>query len=160
MIISIHYSKNEMMALDKEKLAKKFPGDFPIEELPDGAKEENIQVYRICRTGSVEPRSFLPSNIDPDIVHTKENDGEEDIIGKYSLSTYEKRRDARQRLRLFSRTTPAAIAAYGVTDPSCGLVQRTKERKQKKDSHVDWWLYKGAEPHKFFKAVDILNDSQ
>ncbi len=49
--------------------------------------------------------------------------------------------------------------AKGVTHSSCGLSQRTKERiKKKKDSHVDWWLYEGAEPHKHFEIIDDFED--
>ena len=32
--------------------------------------------------------------------------------------------------------------AVGFTVPVYGLAQRTRERIKKRDSHVDWWLYK------------------
>lgn len=139
-----------------EQLRQKFPFDFPIEFLPLGAKEESISVFRICRSGAVEPRSFLPSHLDPDVMHVKELEDAEFNIENYSLSVYEKANHARRRLALFSRYSPAAIAARGTTDPSCGLTQRSSERTGKKgDSHVDWWLYEGAKPHIFFEAVDL-----
>ena len=44
--------------------------------------------------------------------------------------------------------------AIGTTEPECGLVQRTRERKGKKaKSHIDWWLYEGAEPYKYFSII-------
>lgn len=140
--------------MDIKDIEKKFPAGFPKEKLPEGAKEESITVYRICRTGAVEEKSFLPSYLD-ELSHTKENDGESEDIGFYSLSTYEKERDARRRLKFFRGKQPAAIAAKGTTDVSCGVVQRTKERTGQKDSHVDWWLYEGAEPHKYFSKIDL-----
>lgn len=140
--------------MDIQEIEKKFPIGFPKEKLPEGAKEESIEVYRICRTGAVEEKSFLPTYLD-ELSNTKENDGEDKEIGSYSLSTYEKTRDARQRLKFFRGKQPNAIAAKGVTDPDCGVVQRTKERTGTKSSHVDWWLYEGAEPHKYFYEVDL-----
>ena len=32
--------------LDIEKIRKKFPDGFPVDQLPEGAKEEAIEVYR------------------------------------------------------------------------------------------------------------------
>ena len=44
--------------------------------------------------------------------------------------------------------------AKGYTEPSCGPSQRTKERDNKrKNSHVDWWLYKKAKPYKYFYLI-------
>lgn len=135
-----------------DKIIRKFPVGFPDDLLPEGAKEENIEVYRICRTGYVDRDSFLPTYLD-ELSKTKENDGKKQDIGFYSLSTYEKPRDARNKFKFFRGKQPSAIIAKGVTDRSCGVTQRTKERKKTKDSHVDWWLYEGATPHKFFCEV-------
>lgn len=140
--------------LDIEKIRKKFPEGFPVNQLPEGAKEEAIEVYRICRSGAVEEKSFLPTYLDPDMAHTKENEGDSDI-GHYSLSTWWKKSEACNMLKFFRGKNPEAIVAFGTTDPSCGLSQRTKERTGTKKSHVDWWLYEDAEPHTFFKAVDL-----
>lgn len=135
-------------------IERKFPVGFPVDKLPLEAKEQSIEVYRICRTGVVEEKSFLPTYMD-ELSMTKENDGEDKDIGFYSMSTYEKPRDAKKRLKFFRGKQPNAIAAKGVTNPRCGVIQRTKERTGQKDSHVDWWLYEGATPHIFFEAVDL-----
>lgn len=140
--------------MTRDEIKKKFPIDFPVYLLPEEAAEENIVVYRICRTGEVEPDSFLPTYRD-ELARTKENEGETDI-GFFSLSTYEKLRDARQRLKFFRGFQPEAIAARGVTEKCCGLVQRTRERTGTKSSHVDWWLYKGAQPHVYFHKMEDL----
>lgn len=143
-----------MVVLDIKDIKKKFPVGFPVDKLPPEAREENIEVYRICRTGAVEEKSFLPTYLD-ELSMTKENEGEDKPIDFYSLSTYEKPRDARNCLKFFRGKQPNAIAAKGVTSPTCGVVQRTKERIDTKKSHVDWWLYDGAKPHIFFEAVDL-----
>lgn len=133
--------------LDFDQIKKKFPYDFPIDLLPPGAKEERIETYRICKTGKVENESFLPTYIE--FKNTKEFD--ENDIGDYSLSTYYKFKDAKRQLKFFSQRNPASILAIGCTDPSCGPCQRSKERTHTKTSHVDWWLYEGAQPHLFFE---------
>ena len=141
--------------LSREEILRKFPVGFPVEKLPEGIKEAAIEVYRICRSGRVEERSFLPTYLD-EVSKTKENEdiGEREI-GYYSLSTYEKKRDAKNKLKFFRGRQPEAIASKGRTDCSCGVIQRTKERKACRDSHVDWWIYDGAQPHKFFCEVQL-----
>ena len=140
--------------VDIQKLKEKFPCGFPVERLPEGAKEENIVAYRICRSGAVEAASFLPTYLD-EISRTKENENEVQDIGHYSLSVFEKESEARRMLKFFRGKQPCAIAAKGSTDASCGMTQRTKERTGTKSSHIDWWLYDGAAPHLFFNMVDM-----
>jgi len=144
-----------VIVLNRDEILKKFPTGFPAEKLPAGIKEEGIEVYRICRTGKVESASFLPTYLD-ELSKTKENeDAEEHEIGYYSMSTYEKKRDAKRKLKFFRGKQPEAVASIGITDCSCGVIQRTKDRKSCKDSHVDWWIYDGAQPHMFFQVVQL-----
>ena len=123
--------------------------------LPDGVREEELTVYRICKTGKVEPKSFLTS------YEEYKNNGCLDMldlcdVGSYSLSCFEKRRDARNKLIMFTKREPKAIASKGITSVTCGVIQRTKERKKKKDSHVDWWLYENAKPWMYFEESNVL----
>lgn len=43
--------------------------------------------------------------------------------------------------------------AIGMTNPKHGVVQRTRERKKKSGSHVDWWLYENATPYDEFEII-------
>ena len=43
--------------------------------------------------------------------------------------------------------------AIGYTLPIYGVTQRTRERVKKRDSHVDWWLYKVATPYEAFELI-------
>ena len=70
--------------MDLDRLRKKYPPGFPVEALPEGAREERIDVYRICRSGKVEPASFLPAYLD-EVSKTKELDEAEQDISYYSL---------------------------------------------------------------------------
>lgn len=133
-------------------MRKKFPSNFPCELLfRENAKEESIDVFRICRTGYVEEASFLPTYMD-EISNTKEYDPTD--IGNYSMSTYHKLSDAKKRFKFIRGKNPPAILAIGYTAPECGPCQRTKERTGTSSSHVDWWIYKDAKPHRFFQQFD------
>ena len=44
-----------------KQIAKIFPDYFERFELPEGAREESIKVYRACRSGKCDKASFLPS---------------------------------------------------------------------------------------------------
>lgn len=137
-----------------DELRAKYPPGFPVEDLPEGAREERIGVYRICRSGKVEAASFLPTYLN-ELSMTKENLGEEHDIGYYSLSTFFKENDARRALKFFRGKQPCAILSIGCTEPVFGLCQRTKERKKNAKSHVDWWLYQNAAPHIFFQEIRL-----
>ena len=140
------------MSVNLAELRENYPPGFPVEDLPEGAREERITVFRICRSGKVEPCSFLPTYLD-ELAMTKENAEAKHDIGYYSLSTFFKENDAKRALKFFRGKQPSAILAIGSTEPSCGLCQRTKERKKNAKSHVDWWLYQGTEPHIFFQEI-------
>lgn len=137
-----------------DELRAKYPPDFPVDALLEGAREERIDVFRVCRSGHIEPASFLPTYLD-ELSMTKENIEEEHDIGYYSMSTYFKENEAKRRLKFFRGKQPHAILAIGYTEPSCGLCQRTKERKKNAKSHVDWWLYQDATPHIFFQEYNL-----
>lgn len=137
-----------------DELREKYPPNFPVEALPEGAREERIDVYRVCRSGDIEPASFLPTYLD-ELSMTKENSAAKHDIGYYSLSTFFNKNDAKRALKFFRGRQPHAILAIGYTEPSCGLCQRTKERKRNAKSHVDWWLYQDAAPHIFFREFHL-----
>lgn len=143
--------------MTKEQAKKVFPFYMRNVKIPDGAKEEECQVYRICKSGRVDKESFLTSYIE-----YKQNGNLEYLdlkdVSTYSISCWEKKRDAKRSLALFTRRSPNAIASKGVTAIECGVIQKTGERGGKnKKSHIDWWVYKDSTPHIYFREVD-LND--
>ena len=122
---------------------------------PIEARAEEVEVYRICKTGEIDQASFLPSYIE------YERNGcldklDLDDVGSYSLSCFSKIRDARNKLIFFTKREPKAIAAKGITSSDCGVIQRTRERRKTRDSHIDWWLYENAKPWKYFKEENVL----
>ena len=145
-------------------LKKKFPSYFPVELLPIGAKEQELEVYRVCKWGKVEAAAFLTSYEEylrnPGL---KEFDADKSQdIGNYSLSCYQGTKDAIRSLHCFTRHEPRAILSKGVTTPAYGPSQLTIDREKRKNgkSHVDWWLYEGATPHLSFKEVQVDENSK
>ena len=136
-----------MIRKDKDRLKRMFPAYFELFELPEGAREEDITVYRACKTWKCDKESFTPTFEERGCQYFNGDDPKNP--GLYSLSTAEKPKDIKRFVKFNSEYQKP------YTDKSCGLVQRTREReKKRKDSHVDWWLYENAEPYKFFEMID------
>lgn len=143
----------------QERIEKIFPDYFKKFELPAGAIEESIGVYRACRSGKCDAASFLPSYEESGFLLSPLADPNDP--SQYSLSTFEKPTHVKRFASLCSDMKVPYKIAKGVTSPEYGLVQRTKERKPKSRSHVDWWLYKNATPYKVFKIIpDFENHLQ
>lgn len=137
---------------NKERLLRIFPEYFKNFDLPEGAREESIQVYRACRSGECDAASFMPTFEEKGCVVDETDDITDPSL--YSLSTYGKPNHIKRFASMNSDMQVPYKIAIGVTDPVYGLVQPTKERKGKKaTSHVDWWIYKGATPYKSFELI-------
>jgi hypothetical protein len=140
---------------------KKFPEYMNNITLPEGAKEENIEVYRLCLTGKIEPDSFLTTFVE----YTKLfsiRDLDLTDVGSYSMSCYYNINDINRRLKFFNKKNPGIPnIAKGNTEISCGIIQRTRDRKRLSSlkSHVDWWLYDGAIPHEYFRKCETDENS-
>ena len=137
-------------------IEKIFPDYFDRFEMPEGAREESITVYRACKTGKCDEASFIPSfeengyKVNPP--------SEEKDPGQYSLSTYEKPKDIKRFVKINSEYSVPYKIAIGQTVPEFGKIQRTRERTGGKSSHVDWWLYKDAKPHTVFELIEDFEE--
>lgn len=138
---------------DVKRIEKIFPDYFQRFQLPKGAREESIKVYRACRSGRCDKASFLPSFEERGFVLDPMADPTDP--GQYSLSTFEKPTDVKRFAGVMSDMQVPYTIALGQTDPRHGLAQRTRERTKKRTSHVDWWLYKDASP---YDAFDMIQD--
>lgn len=137
----------------EETLKRLFPDYFAKFELPEGAKEENITVYRACKSWRCDKISFTPTFEEQGYKYLINQDPKDPSV--YSLSTVEKPKDIKRFVTLNSEYGKPYKIAIGITDSKNGIVQRTKERiKIRKGSHVDWWLYKHAKPYESFEMID------
>lgn len=139
-----------------KQIEKIFPDYFQRFELPEGAREESITVYRACRSGKCDKNSFLPSFEENGCVLNPLADLTDP--GQYSLSTFEKPKDVKRFAGVISDMKVPYQIAIGETNPRHGLVQRTRERTKKRTSHVDWWLYKSASPYDEFEMIDNFEE--
>lgn len=144
---------NNLDRKEQTTLERIFPDYFERFELPEGARSESIKVYRACKSGKCDRNSFLPTYEENGFA--VDDGADETDPGQYSLSTYEKPTHVKRFAGvMYDIKEPCRIAA-GLTNPIHGLVQRKRERKRCKSSHVDWWLYKDAAPYREF---EIIND--
>lgn len=145
-----------MNNLDKKEqttLERIFPDYFERFELPEGARSESIKVYRACKSGKCDRKSFLPTYEENGFA--VDDGADETDPGQYSLSTYEKPTHIKRFAGVMYDIKEPCRIATGITNPIHGVVQRTRERKKCRLSHVDWWLYKDATPYREF---EIIND--
>ncbi len=140
-----------------KRIERLFPKYFELFTLPEGAHDELITVYRACKTWTCDKESFTPTYEERGMKYLPGEDVTDPSI--YSLSTFEKP----NHVKWFAMTSESHPKPYkiaiGVAEPECGPVQRTKERKGRSaKSHVDWWLYEGAEPQRHFSIIDNFEE--
>jgi len=134
-----------------QKAKKVFPAYFKNFEIPFAAKEQEIEVYRACPTRKIERESFLNTfeeNGNKVPVNCSEHDPQ-----VYCLSTFFRLKDVKRFVIIESKYQPPWILAKGHTTKDDGVSCITKQWKPCANSHVDWWLYEGAEPWLVFKET-------
>lgn len=144
--------------MDVERIKKIFPSYFENFRLPEAAIEQEIEVYRACKTRKIERESFLNSyeengfKIPPDC---DKNDPQQ-----YSLSTYFRLNDIKRFVTIDSQYNPPFVLAKGHTTADDGRSCKSKDWKKCKNSHVDWWLYVGAEPWRAFEETTYEHEKE
>ena len=146
--------------MNNKQAEKKFPLYFNNFEIPEWAREQELEVFRACATGKVDRESFMNSFEENGYKISK--DGDEHDPQEYSLSTYIKFRDVKRFMVMDSRYGVPFVIAKGVTKPVHGICLETWEWKRNlgiiyKWSHVEWWLYTDAEPYKEFEVFENEN---
>lgn len=142
----------------KELIEKKFPKYFDNIKIPEWAREQNLEVYRACPTQKADELSFLNTYEENDFKIPI--DSTEDNPSNYSLSVYRKFNDVKRFLTMTSKYNVPYTIAKGTTNPIYGICLETKEwkkylnNKKYKSSHVDWWLYDGANPYLEFEVIN------
>ncbi len=137
-----------------------FPDNFEKEILPKEAKHENKLVYRIIKYGKIDRDGFISSY--EEVLRGLKPAPKKGIDladpGEYSTSCNIEYAEAEYMLNVFMRHYPRPFIAKGVTEATCGPCQLTSEREERDDTHVDWWIYKDANPQEYFEEVNG-NDS-
>ena len=134
-----------------------FPDNFESDILPKDAKALDRKVFRIMKQGKIDRDGFLSTFEEIKLGKMPMPKRGIDINdpGTYSTSCYENYNELQYILKLVMKHHPRPIIVGGVTKGDCGLSQLTRERVlEKVDSLVDWWIFKNALPHNFFRKVD------
>ena len=142
--------------MTNEHMQKCFPAYIPEEEIIiAGAKENEYNVYRICKWGELNQHAFISTYEEVLERDGNVNDLDLNDISSFSTSCFEKEKDAKRMMKFFTKKNPQAILAYGNIKKETGLSQKTSERKPKQKSHVDWWIYKDSIIYSDFKKVTL-----
>ena len=135
---------------------KSFPDYMKNVILPNEACEQEMEVYRLCKNGTVSPKAFLTTYEE----YSKRGRLKElnlNDVRSYSLSTYKKKKDIKRKFLSFTRRDPKTIIAIGKTSGEYGVCAMTKDWKEGyKGSHVDYWLYEGRNPYGDFEEVSVF----
>lgn len=137
-----------------KKYPECFPENFETDILPKGAKKENKSVYRVIKYGTINRDSFIGTyeEIQRGLIPPKKRMNLNDP-GLYSTSCNIEYSEAEYALNMFMRHHPKAFIAKGETEGTCGPCQLTSEREERKDTHVDWWIYEETKPETYFCEV-------
>ena len=135
-----------------------FPENFETEILPEDAREDNKDVYRVIKNGILDRESFISTyeEIQRGLIPPKKRLNLK-APGTYSTSCNMQYSEAQYALNVFMRHHPRAFIAKGVTEGSCGPSQLTSEREERDNTHVDWWVYKGGAPQFYFNVIYSKN---
>lgn len=126
------------MIIDTNELSDFIPDDVKSKILECG-KEQDIDVYRVAKSGIIDENTFLSSfeeyklGLIPTIKDLQD-------VSTYSTSCYLDIKKLKKTLKMLMKYNPRAQVIKGKV--KFGLSQITKERIPNKDSHVDWWIYK------------------
>ena len=132
-----------------------FPNNFVTDMLPEGAIEDNKEVYRVIKYGILNRDSYIGTHeeILKGLMPPGRIRRDPSNPGTYSTSCYLEESECVHFLKLCMRHKPEALIAKGITAAECGPSQLTSDREPRNDTHVDWWIYKEAEPQYYFEGV-------
>lgn len=127
-----------------------FPDDFEKRILPNSATCQDVDVYRIAKSGINERKAFWGSYEES----IREPTGSlraysNKNAGDLSTSCWTTRKQVNYWLRMMKRKhNPSAIRLAGVTKACCGpsLVEES--------GHVHWWIYNDSNPCEYFREDD------
>lgn len=129
-----------------EQMMKKFPSFFSSNNvtLPSKFDTEEYTVYRACITGQVEKDSFLCTYVEQGF---SINPSSTYFAGEFSLSVYANPKHFKRFLSVDRRAQHPWTIAKGCTDMNMGPHKvSSPDFFPKRKSHIDWWLYDGAQP--------------
>ena len=147
-----------------------FPGDFADRILPKNILPLELEVYRVCTCGKLCRDAFLSTyeevqlQLKPAPYRWKNK--EPTNPSDYSTSCDSDYDNILGTMDCLKGYHPKAILARGIASYKDGPVQRSKDRwgeeqrekaqrEGKDNTHIDWWIYREADPSGRFEEVSI-----
>ena len=137
-----------------------FPPNFAKEILPQGLPDRQMEVFRVCTTGTICTDTFLSTYESTLLGLIPKRKNWEKALKKpitYSVSFGDSLADMRNTLKCLTDYHPEAFVIQGMATSELGPLQKTVDREPdyRNASHVDWWLYKDSDPSPIFKKVAV-----
>jgi hypothetical protein len=136
-----------------------FPPDVRERVIIYGVDSQDLNVYRVAKSGVIEEATFY-STFEEEQKGLRKSKKKLDLSNPstYSTSCCLNKEALKYFLGLVMQSKPEARVIKGTTETTCGLSQITGKRtkKDKDMEHVDWWLYKDVFPTSF-KFVEEEN---
>ena len=141
-----------------------YPDDLLVQIMDDGAEYQELHVFRVARFGANNRAAFYSTFEDRitrdevtirDFELAREN-GKYDI-GEFSTSCWQTSKQAAKILKLIKKHEPAPIILEGDIKPSTGpsmLTANSKSHREAGKGHIDWWVFKDADPSPSFCSVE------
>lgn len=137
-----------------------YPKDFAKKILPQGLPDIELDVFRVCTNGIINRESFYSTFMEITFGGKPAPYGWEKRQyepGIYSVSCNDTEDGVRHPLKCLVKHHPKAIVAHGKASSIFGPLQRTVDRAPDypDQSHIDWWLYEGADPSSLFSQGEV-----
>lgn len=134
-----------------------FPPDFTDEILPKDMPQLTMQVYRVCKWGTIDRNAFL-SSYEETIkgLRPKGRSWQRDLKkpSTYSTSCSSDIESIQGTLKCLQLYNPPAFIMEGEASFELGPLRKTPGPDGKEKTHIDWWLYKDADPSGQFQRVE------
>ena len=145
-----------------------FPADFQKRLEQEGAQREvAYHGFRVAKYGDDHRRNFMSTY--EERLRRIEETGMDPVPEKkskrcteYSTSLFDSFEWTDYIRKMVMRNPPGAYCLEGETDPSCGpsKIGEKKKEQQYEYRHIDWWIYKGAEPWLYFHRADKKDQAE
>lgn len=147
---------------DLERFRRLFPSKFPFDQLceihrrvPEALhSEDSCEVYRIALFGRIDREFFLPTILEDRNKERYSAIRTESIgLDEWSVSCYTEKKDVDKTLKMLKKYYPPSRLATGNICEGTGLWALSKDWNKKKNSHVDWWIFKDECPIHCFRVL-------
>lgn len=113
--------------MTNEHMQKCFPAYIPEEEIRKaGAKENEYNVYRICKWGELNQHAFISTYEEVLERDGNVNDLDLNDISSFSTSCFEKEKDAKRMMKFFTKKKSTSYIGIWEYKKRNGIITKNK----------------------------------